>query len=362
MRIGTSCAAAVLSVLCAAGPAFAENAERPRIYTNQEFVEDATRLTSVPVNDLMGTFALVFGALADDVKVYPTENYYYFSFYHNATRYAGNFRLDASDRDEGKLHFAYYEDLAEWKEQTPVQYKKLDAADGVTVEKIERLVYRVSHGPKSVVFRLNDLSAVKPPPAIIGPNEKYIGPVFDESAIRFFLVFNKKLKLFHYVLDETINVADQFNRAIMSSRIVIGKRSGFAFYQDYRLKRKILIGVFEGNARVNNYFDGPFDQLPDNFVEGEDLREAILAVEPALTGKIDRVGSAPDGSGRYLIGPYRYYRLEEDLRTFHECATARRRTDETYYSCFVYKDEDSPPEAAAPVQPRPVRKTTRTGR
>jgi hypothetical protein len=362
MRVISRCAAACLCVLAGAGAATAEIAERPRIYTNQAFVEDATRVTTVPVGDLMGTFALLFGSLADEVKVYPTENYYYFSFYHNATRYAGNFRLDASDRDDGKLHFAYYEDLAEWKEQSPVQYLKLDKSNGVTVEKIERLVYRVSFGEKSVVFRLNDLTGVKPPPAVLGPDEKYIGPIFDESAIRFFLVFNKRLKLFHYVLDETVPVADQFLRAQMSSRIVIGKRSGFAFYQDYRLKRKILIGVFEGNARVNNYFDGPFDQLPDNFVEGEDLREAILAIEPSLAGKIDRVGSAPDGSGRYLIGPYIYYRTEEDFRSFHECATARRRADDAYYGCFVHKDEEEAATETAPIQPRPARKTSRTAR
>jgi hypothetical protein len=185
--------------------------------------------------------------------------------------------------------------------------------------------------------------------------------VFDESAIRLFLIFNKRLKLFHYVLDETVAVADQFVRASLTSRILIGRRTGFAFYQDYRLKRKILIGVFEGNARVNNYFDGPFDQLPDNFVEGEELREAILAVDPSLTGKIDRVGSAPDGSGRYLIGPYVYYRTEEELRSFHDCATRRRRTDDTYYRCFVHTDEDAE-VAATPVRPRPARKTSRTAR
>jgi hypothetical protein len=32
-----------------------------------------------------------------------------------------------------------------------------------------------------------------------------------------------------------------------------------------------MIGAFEGNMRANNYFDGPFDQLPDNFIEGETL-------------------------------------------------------------------------------------------
>ena len=361
MRVKSWCAIALLLGPLMTGAASAESAGRPRIYTNEAFVEDATRATALPTSDLAAMLAFVLGTLPDSVKVYPTENYYYFYFYHHSTRYAGNIRLDASDRDEGILHFAYYEDLAEWKEQPPVLYQKFDKSHGVTVEKIERLVYRVAYGDKSVVFRLNDLSAVKPPPAIMGPDEKYLGPVFDESAVRFFLIFNKRLKLFHYVLDETVAVADQFVRASLTSRILIGRRTGFAFYQDYRLKRKILIGVFEGNARVNNYFDGPFDQLPDNFVEGEELREAILAVDPSLTGKIDRVGSAPDGSGRYLIGPYVYYRTEEDLRSFHDCATRRRRTDGAYYRCFVHVDENAE-VAATPIRPRPTRKTSRNAR
>ena len=361
MRVKSWCAAALLFGLVNPSAVFAaEGADRPRIYTNQAFVEDAIRATSVPTTDQTAMLAMVLGSLPDTVKVYPTENYYYFYFYHNSTRYAGNIRLDASDRDEGKLHFAFYEDLAEWKEQAPVQYQKLDKSNGVTVEKLERLIYRVSYGDKSVVFSLNDLSDVKPPAAIMGPDEKYIGPVFDESAIRFFLVFNERLKIFHYVVDETIPVADQFIRSRETSRIFIGKRTGFAFYQDYRLKRKILIGVFEGNARVNNYFDGPFDQLPDNFIEGETLREAILAVEPELAGKIDRVGAAPDGSGRYLIGPYVYYRTEEQLSPFHACATSRRRADESYYTCFVHTDEEA--AATAPIPPRPTRKTSRNSR
>ena len=354
MRLKSLCAIAFVFGLAMTGGAFAaEGADRPRLYTNEAFVEDATRAPSLPVADPMAMLAYVLGSLPDNVKVYPTENYYYFVFYHDATRYAGNVRLDASDRDEGKLHFAYYEDLAEWKEESPVQYVKLDKANGVTVEKLDRLAYRVSYGDKSVVFRLNDLSDVKPPANIMGPDEKFIGPVFDESAIRLFLVYNKRLKLFHYVLDETIKVADQFVRARLTSRILIGKRTGFAFYQDHLLKRKLLVGVFEGNARVNNYFDGPFDQLPDNFIDGEALREAILEVEPSLAGKIDRVGGAPDGSGRYLIGPYVYYRTEADLQSFHACADSRRRTDDTYYSCFVNREEGSEP---APIQPRPPRK------
>ena len=154
MRVKSWCAAAFLFGLVMAGRAFAaEGTDRPRLYTNEAFVEDATRATTAPTSDLKAMLAFVLGSLPDSVKVYPTENYYYFSFYHNSTRYAGNIRLDASDRDDGKLHFAYYEDLAEWKEQSPVQYQRLDKSNGVTVEKVERLVYRVTYGEKSVVFQ-----------------------------------------------------------------------------------------------------------------------------------------------------------------------------------------------------------------
>jgi hypothetical protein len=329
-----------LANVIAFGPA-AANETKPRLYLNQTYAEDATRETKLAIDDPMAVFAFVFGNLPDRVKVLPTENYFYFSFFHRHIRYAGNIRLDVIDRDEGKVHFAYFEDLSEWTYyDESITHRVLDDSYGVKVEKLGPLLYRISHGGKSVEFELNDLSKVKPPPGAFGPDEVYLGPIFDESAIRFFLVFNRKLKLFHYVLDETAQVADQFVSAVPTDRILIGKRTGFAFYRDHKLDRKILIGVFEGNSRVNNYFDGPFDQLPDNFIEGNTLYDAIVAVEPHLTGKIDRYGITPGSSSRYMIGPYRHYRTEEDLMVFHSCATDKKLATTSYYSCFVF-DEDS---------------------
>jgi hypothetical protein len=311
-----------------------------RLYTNQIYAEDAGRVTRLDVNNLMSVFAFVFGNLPDRVKVYPTENYFYFTFFHQHIRYAGNIRLDATNRDEGKVHFAYFEDLQEWVPyEDNITHEILDATKGVNVEKLAPLVYRISHGGKSVVFELNDLSNVKPPPGVFGPDEVYLGPIFDESAIRFFLIFNRKLKLFHYVLDETVEVSDQFITANDTDRILIGKRTGFAYYRDHKLDRKILIGVHGSNSRVNNYFDGPFDQLPDNFIEGESLREAILAVDPHLKGRIDRYGIFDGGGSRYMIGPYRSYRSEDDLLVFHDCATDKKVPAANYYACFVYDDD-----------------------
>ncbi len=335
--------------------ASAADGDRPRLYTNETYIEDITRDTALPLSDPKAVFAFVLESLPDRVKVYPTENYYYFIFYHHGVRYAGNIRLDTADRDQGKLHFAYYEDLSEWRDKSEVTYRLLDQSYGVSVERIDRLVYRVSYGDKRVIFELNDLSKVVPPPQAIGLDEKFLGPVFDESGIRFFLVFNPKLKIFHYILDETVKVADDLFQSARTNRILIGKRTGFAYYLDRRLDRKILIGVFEGNANANNYFDGPFDQLPDNFIEGEELRQAILAVDPGRAGKIDRFGGSPDGSSRFLIAPYTHYRTEDDLHVFHRCATSKKIPRNSYYRCFVVDESEY---GDAPALPSPLAKTT----
>jgi hypothetical protein len=292
-------------------------------------------------------FSLVLASLPDHVAVYPTENYYYFNFLANGVRYAGNIRLDASTRDQGKVHFAYFPDLQEWSGSEQVNYMVLDQRHGVSVTQVSELLYRVKDGDREVRFQLNDLRGVKPTATSLLPGERYIGPIFDESAIRFFLVFNEARKVFHYVLDETGGVDDQLEPSMLTDRVLIGRRTGFAYYRDHRAERKILIGVHEANARVNNYFDGPFDQLPDNFIEGETLRSAILEVEPSLRGQIDRYGAAADGSSRYMIAPYRHYTYEDELLYFHNCATWPKLRPEVYPSCFVYVE--TPPEAPRPT-------------
>jgi hypothetical protein len=344
----TTLAAAVTVVTATAG-------ERPRIFFHENYIRDINNETVLPLDDPKAMLAFVLDSLPERVKVYPTESYYYFQFYHQGVRYAGNLRLDMMDRDQGKVHFAYFEDLQEWTADAPITYRVFDQSDGVTVEKIDFLVYRVSYGEKSVIFELNDLSKVTPPPNAITPDEKFLGPVFDDSGIRFFLMFNPKLRLFHYILDETVKVPDQFRPSTRTNRILIGVRTGFAYYQDLRMNRKILIGVFEANARGNNYFDGPFDQLPDSFVKGDELRDAILAVEPSLKGKIDRVGGSFDGSGRYLIGPYASYRTEDQLYSIHYCATSRRAAA-NYYQCFVVEQEEGGYPVPLPLKqaPRPA--------
>jgi hypothetical protein len=339
-------------MLLVAGVAAARAQDRvpnpmPPLHTNEAGIVEALRPSALAIDDPLAVFSYVLGQLPPRVQVYPTENYFYFRFVHNGVPYAGNIRLAAADRDQGKVNFAYNEQPTDWNRDPSNRHAVLGAGQGVTVEKIGTLTYRVSHAGTSVTFVLNDLSQVKPPAGFLKADERYLGPIFDESGIYFFFIFNARLKIFHFILDETGRVGDEFVPLKGSEAIGIGKRTGFAFYQFDG--RKILVGVDERQSRLNSYFDGPFDQLPENFIEGDALRDAILTVNPSLKGKIDRLGNFSDGSGRYLINPYLLYHQLSDLAVFPRCVTWKTVLPADRAACFVIDDQE-----AQKKNPRPL--------
>src|SRR5476651_2595457 len=151
---------ALACIALTSGIAGAQAVDPPQLHTHQTYIEEIQRPTTLDVKDLMATFGFVLNSLPDRVKIYPTEDYYYFTFTHNGLPYAGNIRLDASDRDQGKVQFAYYEQTSGWRDDTPGKFQVLDEKNSVKLEKLERFRYRLSYKGKSVVFELNDLSQV----------------------------------------------------------------------------------------------------------------------------------------------------------------------------------------------------------
>lgn len=321
--------------------------ERIHLHTNETEIGEVLRDGGVAIDDTNAVFGAVLRNLPERVRVYPTENYFYFRFTHLGVIYAGNIRLAAADRDRGKVNFSFNEHAADWNAAPKARHAVLGAEQGVAVEKTGPLTYRVSQAGKAVTFVLNDLSTLKPPADAIKPDETFLGPVFDESGIRFFFLFNARLKIFHFVLDETAPVAEQFAELKGIEPVRIGKRTGFAFYRHEG--RSILIGVNERESRLNTYLDGPFDQLPENFIDGESLRDAIVAASPSVKGEIDRFGNFREGDGRFLIHPYLLYRQTADLAVFHRCVTNRRVAAADRAACFVIDDDE-----AQRRKPRPL--------
>jgi hypothetical protein len=107
------------------GTAAANDAARPRIFTNQQFLEDLAMNNTVDVKDAVSVFKMVLESLPDRVTIYPTENYYYFKFNYGGVSYGGNIRLENERRDQGQVHFAFAPELGEWKSEEAAVFKIL---------------------------------------------------------------------------------------------------------------------------------------------------------------------------------------------------------------------------------------------
>ncbi|MGO8953581.1 MAG: hypothetical protein ACLPWS_02395 [Rhodomicrobium sp.] len=325
-------AIAAIAVLSALLPCAAPAAPL-KLHTDQEMIEELLQPNDLDVKNPNAVFEAVFDALPSKVTVYPTESYYYFTFPLNGIDYAGNIRFDAWDQFDGKVHFAYFVEYAYWRKPLEPVYKKMGPDDGVHVTQVNKFLYKVSLKGKTVEFALPDLSNVKPAPGMLRADEVYIGPSWDESGVQFFLVYNKTAKTFLYLLVDTPKM-DQYVASSISPAATIGIRTSFVLYKDKLVDRQILIGDFIGHTMLNDYFDGPFDQLPDNYVQGNALLDAILEVEPGLKNeKTDRYGADPTGEFRYGITTYKYYGEVAELQPIIDCA-AKNDDPAIYYKCF----------------------------
>ena len=323
----------------AASAASAAEASGPTLKTNEAIIRDAQSGERLKLPDAMTAFRAVFAKLPARVFVFPTENYYYWTLSAGGVTYAGNLRLAAQDRDTGILHFAAFQQANAANPSGPMMYRALSAKEGVAVVKKSTFVYAVTFGDKTVTFQLNDTSAIKPPAEILAPDETHLGTIHDESGLRFYLLFNPKLRVFSYVLVEQGPVLDKLVPIEDGSRIEVGARTGFAFYRHQHRARRVLIGVHGGNTVVNNYFDGPADQLAENHIVDDNLRKAIVAYDPRFEGALDTFGYLNSGEGRYLIAPYIQYTDRAELLGFDACATHPETTTQVYDACFDAGDE-----------------------
>jgi hypothetical protein len=264
----------------------------------------------------MSVFHFVFSSMAEEVNVYPTENYYYFESVLGGVPIKGNVGLPAHSIDDGVVNFAYEEDYAITDINHPARHAELTltAKVGLSVRKITDFKYAVTFKDKTVVFNLNDVGILPPRKAILSPDETFVGPSFDESGLQFYLIFKQKCNALFWILNEDDFVPEQF--LSYTSRVLIGRRTEFAFYDDRENNRRILIGVKDAGVVRNTWYDGPFDQLPDNYIKTGriELQKYIESCYPFTKGKIDKFGISLERKDvRVPIVPYVNYSSRNQL-------------------------------------------------
>ena len=183
--------------------------------------------------------------------------------------------------------------------------------DGLDVLKRDDHHYDVSFQGKTVHFTLPPTGETPPRVLPLLPDEEFVGQIQDESGIRFFLMFNKTTTSFYEVLNEEDGVTDTLDN--MEGSCLIGNRTGFVFWQDPDVGRKILVGVHLADGLANDYYDGPGDQVPFR----AHLRDKLHLVYPSTLTKdgIDEHGvwrNTPQWC-RFVVAPFYSYQTPQEL-------------------------------------------------
>lgn len=314
---------------------------------NQYFIEDLYKPFNI--SDSISVFDKVFQQLDDDVVVYPTENYYYFKFAQQGYTIGGTLSLPANSRDNGTISFGYAVRNEDPSFIIPTLFAKgggqsLNESDGVFVKKIDNFLYRVTYKHKAVYFHLNDLNQTKPEALFLLPFEEFVGQSFDESGMKFFLIYNKQNPHFYWILNDLSYVSDSLKAPLENySNLLLGERTQFLFYSDV-IGRKVLVGAKGTNVLQNNWYDGPFDQLPDNYIYNHqiDIQSKIEAAYPQTQGRISYQGYYLDEpSTRVAIGTYTVYFSNSDVAEILACEIYAPLSSD-FYNCLTTQRYDVP--------------------
>ena len=297
---------------------------------NQKLVEGLTS-ESLDFIDVDAVFWHVFSRLPEEVVVYPSENYYYFILYTDRRQIWGNIRLAAGRRERGVLSFAYFEfkETPFVTEPRVTMSKFFTDADGLLIKELDKFTFQVRYNDKVVVFHLHQLSQDPPESFRLGEDEIFVMRTFDESGYQFFLIFNEARNYFLWVLNEEETMSDIL--VPLEDDLLVGRKSGFAFWVDEAHdNRKVLVAIRGQSATRNDYYDGPFDQLADNYVDVTRVSEYVVRASPSLRGHIDKFGYFTDRvrPSRVSISPYYVYFTEDALRMFLQ---RTKEAEDPYY-------------------------------
>lgn len=269
-----------------------EGKEAPKIQLNEDLIKGwYAQPEKLDITEPDDVFTHVFNGLPKEVTILPGENYYYWKLIVDGRNIWGNIRLPSGRRERGVLSFGYAEfnPFPSRSGQRFSRAKYFTKADGLLMKEVDPFTYDVTFGEKTVRFHLNRISQHQPKKFKVKANEKSLCRTFDESGMQFYLMFDTQKNFFFWVLDEEVTVPDHFTK--LANDVFLAKRTGFIFWADPKAEnRKVLATIRKISVLRNDYNDGPFDQLSDNYADEINIKKYMELAIPSIKGRIDKYG------------------------------------------------------------------------
>jgi hypothetical protein len=264
--------------------------------------------------------------------VYPTETYYYYQVkMPDGVTISGNLRL--LDAGSGIIRIGYFDKNKPHDEESENWVGAFGAEEGMIVRTISPNVFDATYNDKTIRFSLTDFAPVAPQNLKLLPEEEFVSQIFDESGIRFVLLYNTKTSTFYFVINDAVGINEEIQA--LEGPFSLGERTGYVYYKDSELNRTQLVAVRNDSIYDNSYFDGPFDQVPPRLPIKEKLEAAYPYV--VYRGGIDEHGNFNNIPGsRVAISPYFDYDAAQDVPVhFSSCVAKIDPSDR--WSCLAYE-------------------------
>ncbi len=260
-------------------------------------------LTAPPLDIL----AAVLAQLPDQVPVLPTEHYCYWEGVSEGRPVRGNLRFANGLRERGELAFSFTSE----KHSSSPHFTK---ADGVILTCDDAFNVRLEFQQRTIHFNLHQLPQTPPAAGQLLEDEQFVERTCDECGLQFYLIYHRTGKFFNWVLDDATLGKLQF--AKLNENLLHETRTDFVFYATPQ--RKLLVGVKRSHVEQNTPFDGPFDQLADNYAEGSGRKRLLELAVPECLGRIDAWGNYLDTAKPQRVGlvPYLIYGELAEISAF----------------------------------------------
>ncbi len=234
------------------------------------------------LSEPLAVFRQLCCALPPQVSVWPTENYFYWELHHGTQHLKGNLRLASGLRETGQITFSYTRDGTTTPYTTTLSHDH-----GITLQNPDPFTCILTHAARSITFHLHQLPQTPPTWHPQHPTEHFICRTYDESGLRFHLMFHPPLNTFYWTLEDNTRSTLQ----PLTPHLHLHSPTGFLFFIDPATPtRQILCAVHHPSLMANTYHDGPFDQLADNYADQANWQHYMQLADPSLRGRIDKWG------------------------------------------------------------------------
>ena len=277
------------------------------IITNSDYVE---AVISNESGDPSTLFVSIFHCLPRTVTVYPSEGYFYYTYLHGADLYRGNIRIPITllyEYDNPEISF--YAERTGPSGVAGIVEDVYGQEDGVLITVRDKCI-EISIDGHGVNFCVHDPSPYGNP-ELVSSDEEFLGVSLDESGEYFQLTYSRSLSHLYWIL----NPGPSFAPRNLTPSLYIDDRTGFIYWLASEPDRYILVGVHRRSAIENDWFDGPFDQLPDLAISRGDIDIRNYLTEFGVRWEqVDRYGIyVHDPDRRVAIANYMIYTSEEHI-------------------------------------------------